>query len=140
MQPGVRKNSQRKWIRLWRKGGPTSGVPGPSDGAIGTKDVSTEFPISMAMVLVQACSLTQSDVLLWTNGFFVQAHPPTSVDFSRKRMRPDEAGPERWLSLASLSIAPFAEILPTNRGAGIMSETTVRKDRTVTFPLSSNGI
>ena len=57
-----------------------------------------------------------------------------------KKMRPDEAGPERWLSLASLSIAPFAEILPTNRGAGIMSETTVRKDRTVTFPLSSNGI
>ena len=92
MQPGVRKNSQRKWTRLWRKGGPTSGVLGPSDRAIGTKGVSTEFPISMAVVLVQDCSLTPPDVLWWTVEFLVQVQSPTYLDFSQKRCDPMRRG------------------------------------------------
>ena len=58
---------------MWRKRGAASEAPRHNEWANGTGDASTDFSVSMATPVFQACSLTLSDVLGRTIEFLVQA-------------------------------------------------------------------
>ena len=61
---------------MWRKRGAASEAPRHNEWANGTGDASTDFSVSMATPVVQACSLTLSYVLGRTIEFLVQAQLP----------------------------------------------------------------